>query len=127
MIFRKADWIHEVECLSGQLIGGQRRSHAEVFGVIALDHHIGFVYGIGLVVDPFAVQVHIFRSPNFAVLVLDEILRFGKHSATCRMPDHRWSSRAAVCLLQVQRHGGSSGHGRESLPYFLEKCILICK
>ena len=70
---------HEVEGVPGKFVRRQGGAHADVFRVVALDHHVGLTDGVGLVVDLLAEQVHVAGSPNGAFPIRDEVLGFGQH------------------------------------------------
>ena len=73
---------HEVERLPGKFVGRQRRTVADIFGVVPLDHHIRFADGVGFVVDLLAVEIDIALGANLPFGIFDELLRLGEHSAT---------------------------------------------
>src|SRR5690625_1028674 len=72
---------HEVEAPVFKFVGGQGGADADVFGAVALDHHVGFADGVGLVVDFLAEQIHVAAGGNAVGRILDVVLRFGQHAA----------------------------------------------
>ena len=72
---------HEIEAVPREFIRRQGRADLDVLRVVALDHHVGFADGVGLVVDFLAIEVDVALGGDGAVGFLDVTLRLGQHSA----------------------------------------------
>ena len=104
---------HEVEALAREFVGRQRGADLDVLGVVALDHHVGFADGVGLVVDFLAVKIDVAPGGDGALGLLDVVLGLGQHPAAAagRVVDghHRGQ-------LAADRVEDEVGHQVDDLP-----------
>jgi hypothetical protein len=50
---------HKVKGFARKFVGAERGADTDVFGVVALDHHVAFADGVGLVVDFLAKEIDV--------------------------------------------------------------------